>query len=103
MIPGITILDKENHDRHHITAVAKVPIFETLLKAEFFNFGKNENSTGRGQGRGGVSTIIRAHEYSLPESIVPVVDAVFNTVQFPVEIKRGGGGGGVGHGPHLIH
>lgn len=34
-------------------------------------------------------SLIRTHEYSLPDNVAPHVQAVFNTVQFPVEMHGG--------------
>ena len=82
-VPGIKT--STGADAFHITAHAPVASWETALKTTFYNFEKVNSS-------GAKTSIIRAHEYSLPENVAPHIAAVFNTVQFPVEIH---------HGPHI--
>jgi hypothetical protein len=47
--------------------------------------------------------LIRTHEYSLPDHVAPHVQAVFNTVQFPIEIHGGPISGGpiISGGPQI--
>ena len=74
-------------DPLHITASAPVASWEKALKTTFYNFEKLDSS-------GAKTSVIRAHEYSLPEHVAPHIAAVFNTVQFPVERH---------HGPSILH
>jgi tripeptidyl-peptidase I len=84
-VPGIKT--STGIDPSHIIASAPVASWEAALKTTFFNFEKLNSS--------GVKTsLIRAHEYSLPEHVAPHIVAVFNTVQFPAEIH---------HGPSILH
>jgi len=68
-----------------VSAVAKVHVWEKLFSTQFFNF-ERVDVLGNSQ-----SSIIRALEYTLPNSLVSTVEAAYNTVQFPsVQHKREG-------------
>jgi subtilase family serine protease len=77
--PGVEI--KNNGHAYHITAAATVATWDALLNTTFYNYERTDEN-------GKKTTIIRAPEYSLPESVAPYVSAVFNTVQFPIDLNH---------------
>ena len=79
-VPGVTY---EIKGHSHISASAPVASWESVLSAKFNNY-------ERVDGKGMTVSVIRTAEYSLPEEVATHVSAVFNTVQFPVELLRTG-------------
>lgn len=81
-IPGLIF--STHGDPLVISASAPVASWESALNAQFLNFKKQlttETSV--------TETVIRTHEFYLPENVAPHVIAVFNTVQFPMQMRPG--------------
>ena len=79
-LEGVTVNDASHI--YHIRASASVAIWDAALNAEFHNFERVDE-------KGTKVHVIRTTEYSLPDSVAPHVESVFNTVQFPVDIHHG--------------
>jgi len=93
-VDGVTVIEKG--DKYHIGASATVSNWEKVLACQFSNFEKTDS-------KGINIKLIRTHEYSLPDNVAPHVQAVLNTVQFPIEIHGGPISGGpiVSGGPQI--
>ena len=66
---------------YHIRASASVATWDAALNAKFHNFERVDE-------KGTKLHVIRTAEYSLPQSVAPHVESVFNTVQFPIDIHH---------------
>ena len=70
----------------YIAARAPILKWEILFNATFYNWISGQVKDNLANNLG---PLIRAKEYSLPESVAPHIAAVFNTVQLPPQIARG--------------
>jgi Pro-kumamolisin, activation domain len=77
-LPGVTYTQEGDHQ---FTATGPISTWDAALNADFKTYEKND--------AGITSSVVRTEAYSLPEDLAPYVSAVFNTVQFPVEMTKG--------------
>jgi tripeptidyl-peptidase I len=77
-LPGVTYTQEGDLQ---ITATGPISTWDSALNADFKTYEKTD--------AGITTSVIRTETYSLPETLAPYVSAVFNTVQFPIEMSKG--------------
>ena len=95
-IPGLSITSPLTSK--HIHCTASVESWNLALKADFHNFEKIDSE-------GKKLSVIRTHEYHLPNQLAEHVSSIQNTVEFPSKVHRGPGiigGPGIVRGPHVV-
>ena len=89
-IPGLSIAaPTTSHDIH---CTASVMSWNLALKADFHNFKKTDSE-------GTQLSVIRTHEYHLPNELAEHITMIQNTVEFPSPIHCGPG---IFRGPRVI-
>jgi tripeptidyl-peptidase-1 len=78
ILSGATIVAETLHGEY-ITANASVSVWESMFNTQFFMFHQSENNKL-------MKKVVRAESYSIPSSLHPYVDGVFNTIQMPPHI-----------------
>ena len=81
-IPGLSIAAPTSSQYIHCTA--PVMSWNLALKADFHNFKKTDSE-------GTQLSLIRTHEYHLPNELAEHISMIQNTVEFPSPIHRGPG------------
>lgn len=71
---------KRTLNDEYITLEASIQTWETVLNTQFFEFQQTALDGDL------THTVVRALDYSLPQALLPHVEAVWNTVDFPAHI-----------------